>query len=216
MKRETTPRFLLATCSRAAFIQYVSDIAREQPAFWQNYKFMNPATKKIEPKQMYCERLNEIMVCGGDYKEDVCRGAKYRGELRRREFHQRRGICMAKATFICLIIATAIIGINVTVSAQDVDLGKTAYLSSCAPCHGADARGPGTLAIIFKLQPPDLTTLAKRNDGEFPARAANEIIDGLRFVEAHGTRDMPIWGFDVMVKSRITAIVDYLRRIQEK
>ncbi len=123
---------------------------------------------------------------------------------------------MAKATFMCLVIATAIIGFNVPGSAQDVDSGKTAYLSSCAPCHGADARGPGTLAIIFKLQPPDLTTLAKRNDGEFPARAANEIIDGLRFVEAHGTRDMPIWGFDVMVKSRITAIVDYLRRIQQK
>ena len=155
-------------------------------------------------------------LCGGDYKEDVCWGAKYRGELGRREFHQRREICMAKATFMCLVIATAIIGINVPGSAQDVDSGKTAYLSSCAPCHGADARGPGTLAIIFKLQPPDLTTLAKRNDGEFPARAANEIIDGLRFVEAHGTRDMPIWGFDVMVKSRITAIVDYLRRIQEK
>ena len=123
---------------------------------------------------------------------------------------------MAKATLMCLVIATAIFGINVPGSAQDVEPGKTAYLSSCAPCHGADARGPGTLAIIFKLQPPDLTTLAKRNDGEFPARAANEIIDGLRFVEAHGTRDMPIWGFDVMVKSRITAIVDYLRRIQEK
>ncbi len=93
---------------------------------------------------------------------------------------------------------------------------KTAYLSSCAPCHGADARGPGTLAIIFKLQPPDLTTLAKRNDGEFPARAANEIIDGLNLSKRNGTRDMPIWGFDVMVKSRITANVDYLGRIQEK
>ena len=123
---------------------------------------------------------------------------------------------MTKAMFMCLVIATASIGINVSGSAQDVEPGKTAYLSSCAPCHGADARGAGTLAIIYKLLPPDLTTLAKRNDGEFPARAANEIIDGLRFVEAHGTRDMPIWGFDVMVKSRVTAIVDYLRRIQEK
>jgi hypothetical protein len=34
---------------------------------WQNYKFMNPATKKVEPKQMYCERLNETMVCGRVY-----------------------------------------------------------------------------------------------------------------------------------------------------
>jgi cytochrome c len=28
---------------------------------------MNPASKKIEPKQMYCERLNETAVCGGVY-----------------------------------------------------------------------------------------------------------------------------------------------------
>src|SRR5258705_8851044 len=26
---------------------------------------MNPATRKVEPKQMYCERLNETIVCGG-------------------------------------------------------------------------------------------------------------------------------------------------------
>ena len=30
-------------------------------------------------------------LCGGDYKEDVCWGAKYRGELGRREFHQKEG-----------------------------------------------------------------------------------------------------------------------------
>ena len=74
---------------------------------------------------------------------------------------------MTKTTFMCLAIATTIIGINVPGFAQDVDLGKTAYLSSCAPCHGADARGPGTLAVIFKLQPPDLTTLANETTASF-------------------------------------------------
>jgi len=28
---------------------------------------MNPATKKVEPKEMYCEVLNETAVCGGVY-----------------------------------------------------------------------------------------------------------------------------------------------------
>ena len=28
---------------------------------------MNPATKKVEPKEMYCERLDETAVCGGVY-----------------------------------------------------------------------------------------------------------------------------------------------------
>jgi len=49
------------------FVKERIELARKQPSFWQNYKFMNPATKKIEPKEMYCERLNETAVCGGVY-----------------------------------------------------------------------------------------------------------------------------------------------------
>jgi hypothetical protein len=26
---------------------------------------MKPVTKTVEPKQMYCERLDEMTVCGG-------------------------------------------------------------------------------------------------------------------------------------------------------
>jgi cytochrome c len=29
---------------------------------------MNPVTKKVEPKRMYCERLDETAVCGGIYQ----------------------------------------------------------------------------------------------------------------------------------------------------
>jgi hypothetical protein len=29
---------------------------------------MNPVTKQVEPKQMYCERLDETAVCGGVYQ----------------------------------------------------------------------------------------------------------------------------------------------------
>ena len=49
------------------FIKERGELARQQSSFWQNYKFMNPATKKIEPKEMYGERLNETAVCGGVY-----------------------------------------------------------------------------------------------------------------------------------------------------
>ena len=34
---------------------------------WQEYKFTNPLSKKIESKLMYCERLGETAVCGGVY-----------------------------------------------------------------------------------------------------------------------------------------------------
>jgi hypothetical protein len=60
------------------------------------------------------------------------------------------------------------------------------------------------------------TTLTRRNDGIFPIAAVNEIIDGRTLIAAHGNREMPIWGFDVMVRSRISVIVDYLNRIQAK
>src|SRR5262245_6854278 len=52
------------------FMKERVELARNNSAFWQNYKFMNPATKQVEPKQMYCERLNETAVCGGVYASD--------------------------------------------------------------------------------------------------------------------------------------------------
>jgi signal transduction histidine kinase len=34
---------------------------------WQEYKFTNPVSKKIEPKVMYCEKAGEVAICGGVY-----------------------------------------------------------------------------------------------------------------------------------------------------
>jgi cytochrome c len=51
-----------------AFVKERVELARDKGSFWQDYKFVNPVTKKIAPKQMYCERLNETAVCGGVYK----------------------------------------------------------------------------------------------------------------------------------------------------
>ncbi|HEV7462412.1 MAG TPA: cache domain-containing protein [Methyloceanibacter sp.] len=50
------------------FVKERVELAKKEPSFWQTYKFMNPATKKVEPKQMYCERLEETVVCGGVYQ----------------------------------------------------------------------------------------------------------------------------------------------------
>jgi cytochrome c len=49
------------------FVKERIDLAKTKPSFWQHYKFMNPLTKQVEPKQMYCERLNDTIVCGGAY-----------------------------------------------------------------------------------------------------------------------------------------------------
>ena len=50
------------------FVKERVEMARAQPTFWQDYKFANPVSKKVEPKQMYCERVAETAVCAGIYK----------------------------------------------------------------------------------------------------------------------------------------------------
>lgn len=50
------------------FVKERVDLAQKQGTFWQDYKFVDPTTKKIEPKEMYCERLDNTAVCGGVYK----------------------------------------------------------------------------------------------------------------------------------------------------
>ena len=50
------------------FVQERIALAKQQQTFWQDYKFVNPTSKKVEPKQMYCERLDQTAVCGGVYK----------------------------------------------------------------------------------------------------------------------------------------------------
>lgn len=50
------------------FVKERVELAKKEPSFWQSYKFMNPVTKEIEPKDMYCERLEETVVCGGVYQ----------------------------------------------------------------------------------------------------------------------------------------------------
>ncbi|HQN10684.1 MAG TPA: cache domain-containing protein [Quisquiliibacterium sp.] len=51
------------------FVKERVELGTRQAAFWQDYKFTNPVTKKIEPKQMYCERLDDTVVCGGVYRQ---------------------------------------------------------------------------------------------------------------------------------------------------
>ncbi|MBP7573024.1 MAG: c-type cytochrome [Rhodoferax sp.] len=109
-----------------------------------------------------------------------------------------------------------------------VDFGKSEFEASCASCHGVSGKGDGTLRPFLVRAPSDLTTLAKRNGSVFPTQRVWEIIDGRGSVEIgpHGSRDMPIWGqiyrsedtqpYELHVRVRISALLDYLSRIQEK
>ena len=45
------------------------DWAKTKASFWQDLKFVDPLSKKIEPKQTYCEKAAaDLLVCGGIYK----------------------------------------------------------------------------------------------------------------------------------------------------
>ncbi len=137
---------------------------------------------------------------------------------------------MVKSALKWLVIATVIGGFSASGLAQQFDAGNAEFQFSCAPCHGKDGKGIGPVSAALKTPPPDLTVLAKKNNGLFPVTAVYEMIDGRRSVGAHGPREMPIWGDrfkrpfiyfppaspEAVVHARILSLVDYLNRIQEK
>ena len=106
--------------------------------------------------------------------------------------------------------------------AKDWDRGKIEYKSKCAVCHGMNAKGDGPFASQLKIAPADLTQLAKKNGGVFPQDSVEETIDGRKEDAAHGPRDMPVWGYrynlrgEAGQKSRLDALIGYLKRIQEE
>ena len=51
------------------FVRERTELGKTRSSFWQDYKFTNPVTRKVEPKSMYCERLDDTVVCGGIYHE---------------------------------------------------------------------------------------------------------------------------------------------------
>ena len=78
--------------------------------------------------------------------------------------------------------------------------GATSYQRFCAVCHGPSAHGDGPLASDLRVQVPDLTTIAARSGGKFPAERVQKIITNGENLRGHGSSDMPAWG-DVFKKT---------------
>jgi mono/diheme cytochrome c family protein len=93
--------------------------------------------------------------------------------------------------------------------------GAMLYHTHCASCHGMSGRGDGMVGAALRTPPPDLTAIARKNDGVFPEGAVMEFIDGTRDVVAHGPRAMPVWGLVFPNRETIGKIVDYLRTLQQ-
>jgi mono/diheme cytochrome c family protein len=101
--------------------------------------------------------------------------------------------------------------------------GAMIFRFYCAPCHGVSGRGDGVMAGQLRRLPPNLSTLARRNGGTFPAERVRQIIEGSG-PAAHGTRDMPVWGplLERMAlggsggPDRINALVRHIQDMQER
>lgn len=50
-----------------AFVKERVEMAKKKATFWQEYKFTNPVSGKIEPKAMFCQPEEELIICGGVY-----------------------------------------------------------------------------------------------------------------------------------------------------
>ncbi|MEX0600416.1 MAG: cytochrome c, partial [Rhodothermales bacterium] len=107
-----------------------------------------------------------------------------------------------------------------------IERGEQSFMAYCASCHGSDGTGTGPVAEVMTTVPADLTQLRARYGGTFPADSVYAYIDGRQDVQAHGTREMPVWG-NVWseadgepvdreeVDLRIRELVEYIRTLQE-
>lgn len=122
-----------------------------------------------------------------------------------------------------------LLGLSGCVSAADFSSysGADLYKRFCSACHGAGGEGNGPVAASFRIVVPDLTLIAKRQGGTFPTERIHRIIDGRLVPAPHGTREMPIWGWefasvtpegipDLATGDQLIArLVEHLRSIQK-
>ena len=101
--------------------------------------------------------------------------------------------------------------------------GKEMFERHCALCHGLDGTGSGSLAGAMKLVPADLTRLAAKNNGEFPANKVADVVRNGGAVLGHGSTAMPAWGNyfaekgqPKVAKERIAELARYLKSLQQK
>lgn len=113
-------------------------------------------------------------------------------------------------------------------SAQSLanDSGRQLYMRFCASCHGPTGDGDGPVGSQLEVMVPNLTGLARRYGDRFNQIQMREIIDGRANVIAHGTRTMPVWGYefwvdegaDLEAEAAVRTIVDkliaYIRSLQ--
>ena len=135
------------------------------------------------------------------------------------------------------LLAAAIAAVVTLAAAQETQIkkepikqssavsGEAMYKQYCAVCHGVTGKGDGPALPALKTPPPDLTTLARRNNGKYPDDHVTSILKFGTKLPAHGSSDMPIWGpafqslkkgDTAVVAMRITNLSNYIKSLQAK
>lgn len=79
---------------------------------------------------------------------------------------------------ILALVPLAAMGACLATPTTEIASGQRLFADNCAACHGADAKGGGAAAEALDEAPPDLTRLATRNGGTFPATAVMAAVWG--------------------------------------
>lgn len=122
-------------------------------------------------------------------------------------------------------ISIALLTSACVTSIPESPTGREVFETHCAACHGALGEGDGPVAAAMRVTVPNLRTLNERYGGDFPEDQVASYIDGRNLPDAHGGREMPVWGevfaFTESLVSgaeepavRIESLLDYLRTLQ--
>jgi mono/diheme cytochrome c family protein len=99
-------------------------------------------------------------------------------------------------------------------------VGRDSFQQYCAWCHGSAGRGDGR-ASGLNTPPADLTTLARRNGGAYPAGRVRETVLGGTGMPAAHSAEMPTWGpifrtfeSDARTRVRVDNLVAFIATLQ--
>ena len=133
---------------------------------------------------------------------------------------------LQKLSVLLMLLSIALCAAPASAQVIDEYSGEETFMRYCAACHGETGVGDGSVAKGLPITVPDLTRLEERKGDTFPEDVLRKIIDGREVVIVHGTRYMPVWGYEFWVEEgaddaaqeRVAIIVDnlieYLRSIQ--
>jgi cytochrome c553 len=137
-----------------------------------------------------------------------------------------------KWMFIPAVLALAACSpeVGAEVGMADTPTGAADFATFCAACHGADGKGDGPAAEGFDVTPADLTSIAARRGGKYPATEVMAKIYGYTGGR-DGDRVMPKFGALLQSETvlydggdgiptptplRLVQLAEYVRALQVK